>query len=146
MDTLPLLKLVLGEFFGKATAFVDMIAEHIPSPIAAARTKVEQTYTGPLDSPVGKSMIACNPKGPLMVHVTKLYSKPDCTTFDCLARVMSGTLKVGDNVKVLGENYSLDDEEDMTVKDVTKLWLAEARYRIEIISTRWNMGSDRRCG
>ncbi|KAK4408971.1 U5 small nuclear ribonucleoprotein component CLO [Sesamum angolense] len=32
----------------------------------------------------------------------------------------------------VGEGYSPDDEEDMTVKEVTKLWVYQARYRIPI--------------
>lgn len=35
-------------------------------------------------------------------------------------------------VKVLGEQYTLDDQEDMTKKQITKLWIFNARYRIEV--------------
>jgi U5 small nuclear ribonucleoprotein component len=38
----------------------------------------------------------------------------------------------GQSVKVLGEGYSPEDEEDMTVKEVTKLWVYQARYRLPI--------------
>jgi len=48
--------------------------------------------------------------------------------------VLSGRIKVGDRVRVLGEAYSIDDEEDMTVRDVTKVWVYESRYRIEVNS------------
>lgn len=40
MDTQPLLKLVLTQFFGKASGFVDMCVRCIPSPIDGARAKV----------------------------------------------------------------------------------------------------------
>ena len=50
-----------------------------------------------------------NPSGLLMVNVTKMYHKPDCESFDAFGRVLSGTLRVGDDVQVLGENYTLDD-------------------------------------
>jgi hypothetical protein len=30
---------------------------------------------------------------------------------------------VGDTVKVLGESYTLEEEEDMAVKTVNKLWI-----------------------
>jgi 116 kDa U5 small nuclear ribonucleoprotein component len=40
MDVRPLLKVVLDQFFGPATGLVDMIAEHIPSPIEAAVDRV----------------------------------------------------------------------------------------------------------
>ena len=45
-------------------------------------------------------MAACDRAGPLMVHSTKMYNKPDCTSFDVMARVMSGSISTGDRVKV----------------------------------------------
>jgi len=77
-------------------------------------------------------MIAADPKGSLMIQICKLYSSPDASSFDAFGRVLSGTLRTGQNVKILGENYSVEDQEDMIVKTATKLWLPEARYRIEI--------------
>ena len=40
MDVRPLLKAVLDQFFGPSVGLVDMIVEHIPSPIEGAATKV----------------------------------------------------------------------------------------------------------
>ena len=40
MDVRPLLKAVLDQFFGPSTGLVDMIVEHIPSPISGAAKKV----------------------------------------------------------------------------------------------------------
>jgi 116 kDa U5 small nuclear ribonucleoprotein component len=40
MDVRPLLKAVLDQFFGPATGLVDVIVEHIPSPIEGASNKV----------------------------------------------------------------------------------------------------------
>ncbi len=48
-------------------------------------------------------MLACDSKGPLMIHIAKLYPRPDCSAFDAFGRVMSGTVRVGQQVKVLGE-------------------------------------------
>ena len=67
-----------------------------------------------------------------MVNVTKMYHQPDCESFDAFGRVLSGTLKVGQEVKVLGETYSLDDQEDSAVKTISKLWLHQSRYRVEV--------------
>ena len=92
--------------------------------------------SGPLAGADGQSCVntmrACDPNGPLQVMVAKLYPKDDCSSFDALARVMSGTLKKGQNVRVLGEAYSPDDEEDCAVKQVTNLWVYQARYRIPV--------------
>jgi U5 small nuclear ribonucleoprotein component len=48
MDVRPLLKAVLDQFFGPSTGLVDMIVEHIPSPLEATTEKV--TFVHPLDS------------------------------------------------------------------------------------------------
>jgi U5 small nuclear ribonucleoprotein component len=40
MDTRPLLKVVLDQFFGPATGLVDIIVNHIPSPMEHNATKV----------------------------------------------------------------------------------------------------------
>lgn len=40
MDVRPLLKVILDQFFGPATGLVDMIVQHIPSPMQGAANKV----------------------------------------------------------------------------------------------------------
>ena len=42
MDVRPLLKVVLDQFFGPSVGLVDMITEHIPSPLEATRSKVRR--------------------------------------------------------------------------------------------------------
>ncbi|KAI5122388.1 hypothetical protein M0805_004145 [Coniferiporia weirii] len=130
MDVRPLLKAVLDQFFGPSTGLADMIAEHIPSPIQGAESKVEHTYSGPLTSDLAHAMQQCDPKGPPMVHITKLYHTTDAQSFRAFGRVMSGTIRKGMDVKVLGEGYSPEDEEDMMKAVVDDVWIAESRYNI----------------
>ncbi|EFJ13644.1 hypothetical protein SELMODRAFT_231460 [Selaginella moellendorffii] len=132
MNVKPLLKLACSSIFGSATGFTDMLVRHIPSAKVAAATKVEHTYTGPQDSMIAESIKTCDAKGPLMVNITKLYPKSDCSVFDAFGRVLSGTIATGQKLRVLGEGYSPDDEEDMAIKEVTKLWIYQARYRIAV--------------
>lgn len=132
LNVKPLLKLACSSVFGSATGFTDMLVRHIPSAKKAAINKVNHSYTGPQDTALADSMRDCDSKGPLMVNVTKLYPKSDCSVFDSFGRVLSGTLRTGQTVRVLGEGYSPDDEEDMAIKEVTKLWVYQARYRIPI--------------
>jgi len=130
MDVRPLLKAVLDQFFGPATGLADMIVEHIPSPVDGAPAKVEGTYTGPQTSDVVAPMKACDPQGPVMVQITKLYHTTDAQSFRAFGRVMSGTLRKDSVVKVLGEGYSPEDEEDMLKTTVEEMWISEARYFI----------------
>ncbi|KAI5585736.1 hypothetical protein BDE02_06G165100 [Populus trichocarpa] len=132
LNVRPLLRLACSQVFGSALGFTDMLVKHIPSARDAAARKVDHTYTGPKDSMICHAMVDCDPSGPLMVNVTKLYPKSDCSSFDAFGRVYSGKIMTGQSVKVLGEGYSPEDEEDMTVKEVTKLWVYQARYRLPI--------------
>ncbi|KAK9464868.1 P-loop containing nucleoside triphosphate hydrolase protein [Lipomyces arxii] len=132
LDSQPLLKLVCQEFFGSATGLVDMVLDHIPSPVKNAKAKIGSTYTGILDSAVGQSLVACNQEGPVVVNITKLFSKSDASEFYSFGRVLSGTLKTGDQIRVLGEGYSLDDEEDMAYATISDMWISETRYRIPV--------------
>lgn len=144
MNIRPLLRLVCARFFGEFTGFTDMLAEHIPSPVANAFNKIQHVYSGSLelsstsdengkkptnnddsdtDSDARReddenhdnfitSMLTCDPDGPLVIHTTKNYPTVDATTFHVFGRVLSGTLQANQNVKILGENYTLQDEED----------------------------------
>uniref|UniRef100_A0A1B6HIK8 116 kDa U5 small nuclear ribonucleoprotein component n=2 Tax=Cicadellinae TaxID=33370 RepID=A0A1B6HIK8_9HEMI len=128
----PLLRLVCGRFVNDFSGFVDMCIQHIPSPADSARAKVEHIYSGPTDSNLAQDMLNCDPEGRLMVHSTKMYPTDDCTFFQVCGRVMSGTLHAGQEVRVLGENYTLADEEDSRILTVGRLWIYEARYKVEV--------------
>jgi U5 small nuclear ribonucleoprotein component len=131
----PLLKLVLGKFFRDVAAgFVDMVVQHVPSPLETAASKVEALYTGSQAS--GLSLVAsmrdCKSRAPLMVNIVKLYSSPDGTTFSAFGRVYSGELRPRQDVKVLGETYSPEDDEDMATRVVESVCVAQGRYKIEV--------------
>ncbi|RKP04912.1 P-loop containing nucleoside triphosphate hydrolase protein [Thamnocephalis sphaerospora] len=134
MNVKDLLPLVMRSFVGPPTGFVDMCVEHIPSPDDNAARLTEHIYTGPMDSRAAEAMKRCDPNGPLMVYITKLYPSDDASTFDAFGRVMSGTLQSGQRVFVMGEAFSPDDQEDMAAQNVSNLWLYESRYRIPVES------------
>ncbi|ORY57172.1 P-loop containing nucleoside triphosphate hydrolase protein [Pseudomassariella vexata] len=129
-DAKVLLKLVCEQFFGPSTGFVDMVVQHIPSPLEAAQKQLERYYTGPLDTKVAESMKACDQDGPLVINITKLFNATDGKSFSSFGRVMSGTARPGMQVRVLGEGYSIDDEEDMTMATISGVHIAETRYNI----------------
>lgn len=109
-----------------------MIVDHIPSPVEGAKAKIEHTYTGPLDSALAESMLKCDPEGPLVIHVTKLFNTGDGAAFHSFGRVLSGTAKPGQQVRVLGENYTMDDEEDMAPATISDTWVYETRYKVPV--------------
>lgn len=72
-------------------------------------------------------ILCCSRQGPLMCHTTKMYSTEDGVQFHAFGRVLSGTIQAGQPVKVLGENYTLEDEEDSQICTVGRLWISVAR-------------------
>jgi 116 kDa U5 small nuclear ribonucleoprotein component len=129
-DAKVLLKLVCEQFFGPADGFVDMIVEHVPSPVQGAQKKLEKYYTGPLNTKIANAMSRCDQDGPLVIQITKLFNSTDAARFHSFGRIMSGTARAGQQVHVLGEGYTLDDEEDMTAATINDTWIACSRYNI----------------
>lgn len=132
-DIRPLLRTVMSRFFGDCSAFSEMCVRHVPSPLDNAPQKIESIYSGSMTSHVARAMKACDARGPLMVNIAKLYSTSDGNGFRAFGRVFSGTLVVGQNVRVLGEQYKPPvDTEDCAIAPVQRLFIAEARYRLEV--------------
>eukprot|EP00798_Chlamydomonas_sp_ICE-L_P019957 gene19957-26665_t len=132
MDTKPLLKEACSKVMGNAHGVVDMLVQHCPSSKRATARKVLHDYTGPMDSEVAEFMSSCNPRGPLVMHISKLFPKQDCQSFDAFGRIMSGTIRPGDQIKVLGEGFTPDDEEDSAVATVSNVYVYQARYRVPV--------------
>lgn len=121
-------------FFGSTSAIVDSIVKFIPTAREGTAKKVQQYYTGQENKDFMTAISKCDEKETLIINVVKLYNKPSCLSFDAFGRVISGTISKRQSVKILGENYSLEDEEDMAIKTVTNLWIYQGRYRVEVDS------------
>jgi U5 small nuclear ribonucleoprotein component len=132
MDPVPLLKLVFSQFLGDPSGFVDLCVSQIPSPLESQSNKVARFYTGFPDGPEVAAMNSCDASGPLVINVVKLIPTPDASCFLALARILSGTVVVGQSVKVLGENYTAQDEEDAAICTVTAVSIGQARYRVDV--------------
>lgn len=105
-----------------------MVAAHVPAPHTSAESKLVTNYTGPLDSPIANHIRKSDPQGPLIIQVTKLYPTHDAGEFRSFGRVLSGVARAGMKVKVLGEGYSVNDEEDMVEAVIEKVFISEARF------------------
>lgn len=135
LNVRPLLKLACSQMFGAFESLVDIISEFIPTPKYNAPVKCSHIWTGPMfDCELTNAIRECNPDGPLVVQITKQYASQDATSFNAFGLVLSGTLKTGADVRVLGESYSTMDEEDSRILPVSKLWIFNSRYRVEVRS------------
>ncbi|CAD2097832.1 U5 small nuclear ribonuclear protein, putative [Plasmodium vinckei lentum] len=130
-----LLKKICTMIFEDTTAFVDVVIDNCPSPLENAKNKTLSIYSGSLKTKVCYDMMRClkgDQTDNLMVYIIKNYHRPECLVLDLFGRVMCGTLKKGQTVRILGEGYTLDDDEDMISRVITHLWIYEGRYRVEV--------------
>lgn len=134
METTKILQKVFRDMFNDPSGFVSFVVENIPSPVDAAPQKLRTLYTGDRDTLICKGIETCNPDGQLMIFVVKNYYNMNGNTFDIFGRVMSGTIRKGQRVKILGEEYSIEDDEDAQIRQIDGLWIAEGRYRVEVNS------------
>ena len=74
----------------------------------------------------------CDPRGPLMIHCCKMYASPDGQSFLTFGRVYSGTVKPGQRVRVLGEAYSPQDDEDVAIATVESVSIPRGRSRTDV--------------
>eukprot|EP01053_Blabericola_migrator_P001628 Blabericola_migrator_1__1627@NODE_1436_length_4551_cov_82_274978_g955_i0_p1_GENE_NODE_1436_length_4551_cov_82_274978_g955_i0NODE_1436_length_4551_cov_82_274978_g955_i0_p1_ORF_typecomplete_len1046_score251_35GTP_EFTU/PF00009_27/1_6e36EFTUD2/PF16004_5/3_3e29EFG_IV/PF03764_18/2_3e21EFG_C/PF00679_24/3_7e17EFG_II/PF14492_6/4_7e12GTP_EFTU_D2/PF03144_25/1_6e11MMR_HSR1/PF01926_23/0_011Septin/PF00735_18/0_013GBP/PF02263_19/0_42_NODE_1436_length_4551_cov_82_274978_g955_i014124156 len=132
LDTKSLLKKICCAFFVDSSALVDLIVQNVKSPSENAERKTVSLYSGDQHTPIADGMKTCDPESRLMIMSAKNYHRADGGAFDVFGRVMSGTVVKGQMVKVLGENYTLDDDEDVAVREVSHLWISQGRYRVEV--------------
>jgi translation elongation factor EF-G len=88
---------------------------------------------------VVRRMAACSARGPAVLHAAKQFPSEDASAFLAYARVMSGVLRVGDRVRVLGEAYTPEDDEDAAPATVAALFLHQGRYRLPLREARPGM-------
>jgi U5 small nuclear ribonucleoprotein component len=125
----PLLRSAMSKFLATAAGgVVDMMVQHLATPQNAAKGKIMRGYSGPMDGPIVQDMLSCSSHGRLVVHVTKLYSTSDGSAFDAFGRIYSGTIKPGQRIKVLGEAYvPEEDEEDCAIATVEGVAIPRGR-------------------
>ena len=105
-----------------------MIVIHLPSPVTAQRYRVETLYEGPLDDESAIGIRDCDPKGPLMLYVSKMVPTSDKGRFYAFGRIFSGTVKSGPKIRIQGPNYTPGKKDDLFVKSIQRTVLMMGRY------------------
>jgi elongation factor 2 len=110
-----LLTYVMRRWLPASDALVEMIVDHLPSPQAAQRYRVENLYTGPLDDECARAIRECDPAGPLVMYVSKMVPSADGKRFFSYGRVFAGTIRTGQRVRILGPDYTPGSTTDLFV-------------------------------
>lgn len=141
LDVRSMLKLICKLFFGDSRSFVDMVIEHIPNPQEGTCHLVNRCYSGVENNEVKKQLRKCDPKGPMIIDIVKMYPTPpklkenkidhsyidteenyDPNNFSAFGRIISGTLDNSDNtlVQILLPSYTLNDPSASSIQPIPK--------------------------
>src|SRR6266480_213330 len=123
-----LLKVVMRKFLPAADALLEMMILHLPSPVTAQKYRVETLYEGPHDDEAAIAIRDCDPKGPLMLYVSKMVPTSDKGRFYAFGRVFSGIVRSGLKVRIQGPHYTPGKKEDLFVKAVQRTILMMGRF------------------
>lgn len=80
---------------------LDMVVDNLPSPATAQKYRIPHIWRGELDTKVGKSMVASDENGPLMLMITKIILDPHAGEV-AVGRLYSGKIERGQEVYVAG--------------------------------------------
>merc|ERR1719304_42395 len=105
-----------------------MIVIHLPSPVTAQRYRMELLYEGPHDDLCATGIKTCDPKGELMMYVSKMVPTSDKGRFFAFGRVFSGTVATGQKVRIMGPNFTPGKKEDLYEKSIQRTILMMGRY------------------
>merc|ERR1719352_551666 len=123
----PLMKRTMQLWINAADTLLQMLVTKLPSPRVAQKYRVENLYEGPMDDTAAKAIMACDPKGPLMMYVSKMVPTSDKGRFHAFGRVFSGTIATGMRVRIQGPFYKPGGKEDLHQKNIQRTVLMMGR-------------------
>jgi elongation factor 2 len=123
-----LLKAVMRKFLPLGDSLLEMVVINLPSPATAQRYRVETLYEGPMDDESAIGIRDCDPKGPLVLYVSKMVPTSDKGRFYAFGRVFSGTVRSGPRIRIQGPNYVPGKKDELFVKSVQRTVLMMGRY------------------
>ena len=106
-------------------AVLGMVVEHHPPPHVAQRYRIPKIWPGDLNSEIGKSLISCDDKGPVVMMVTTINVDPQAGRI-ATGRLFSGTVKDGD------EAYLIDAKRPGKIQSVN-IYMGNTRELVNML-------------
>ena len=96
--------------------------------MTAQKYRCEFLYEGPPDNEAAMGIKSCDPKGPLMIYISKMVLTSDKGQFYAFGWVFSGLVSTGLKVRIVGPNYTPGKEEDLYLKPIQRTILMMGCY------------------
>lgn len=122
-----LLKIIMRKWLPASDTLFEMIVSKLPSPVKAQKYRVDTIYDGPTDDDAYESIKNCDPNGVLMCFISKMIPTNDKGRFYSFGRVFSGTLSSGMKVRILGPQYKIGSNNDLSIKNIQRMVLMMGR-------------------
>lgn len=117
IDSQLLIPQIFGSIFPLSTGFVDVILSSVPS-----QNNSELNYPVVFDKPIQDNKF--------IAKVIKMVESPDGKTFSPLVKVLLGSIKIGDEVKVFNEFFN--QEKEVTIEKAEKITIPVGRYNLNV--------------
>jgi elongation factor 2 len=127
-DDKQLFKVVMRKWIPAGDTLLQMITMQLPSPVTAQKYRAAYLYEGPSDDECCTAMTNCDPKGPLMMYVSKMVPTADKSRFYAFGRVFSGTIGTGMKVRIMKPEFKHGGKSGLNVKSVQRTILMMGRY------------------
>lgn len=124
----PLLKRIMQTWLPASEALMEMLVNHLPSPATAQSYRIENLYGGPVDDECAKAIRTCDPKGPVMMYISKMVPTSEKGRFYAFGRVFSGTIATGQAVRIMGPDFKFGKKTDLYLKKIQRTVLMMGRY------------------
>ncbi len=111
---------------------LEMVVDHLPNPLEAQKYRTPIIWHGDLDSEVGKSLMACDINGPLMVSITNIEVDPQAGEI-AVGRIFSGKLTRGQDV------FLVSSKQTNKVQQIY-IWKGPQKFQVDEATAGNQMG------
>jgi len=104
---------------------LSMIVQHHPNPVDAQKYRIPKIWHGDVDSPAGKDLVECNPKGKIAFVPIKIVVDKHAGEV-AEGRLFSGTIKQGDEVEMVLAKRKVRIQQVSVYKGAQRIIIDEA--------------------
>ena len=111
-------------YFPIHNAILEMVVDHLPNPLQAQKYRISKIWDGDLNSTIGNAMVNCDPRGPLVICMSKVQA--DKHDIVATGRIFSGNCAKKEQI------YLLRESDEGTIQRLS-LFMGQRREQVESI-------------